>query len=532
MAGEVPGQARGREGGAGIQRVFAQLFDANPLASLVLDAVSLQVLDANQAAADAFGYTREEFKALRTSDLTVPDDDAQAERLRQVRAQQAPTVRFGPLSYRRKDGSLFRAMGTSYVVDYGDRRIRVSMLEDVTETERLERQMQQAQRLESLGQLAGGVAHDFNNLLAVILNVTASLEAEVEAAIARGDDRWLDALRDLERVDKAGSAASRLTRQLLAFARHETLPRSVIDIGAQVNGLAELLHRTLGSHVRLVIEVGDDLWRVSMDGGHLEQVVINLAVNARDAMPQGGVLTISAQNVSIDAAQAAGRAGLLAGRYVQLQVSDSGTGMDKSTLERVFEPFFTTKPPGQGTGMGLATVYGIVKQVGGNISVYSEVGHGTTVTMLIPATEESVQEVKPSARVAPSGPADGTVLVVEDYDDLRDLIGEILRAAGYTVLLARDGAGALEVAGGNSGRIDLLLTDIVMPNMLGPDLARELTAAQPGLKVLFMSGHAQPMLNATSAITSDVALLQKPFMASELLEKVREVLVGPRRLSP
>ena len=525
MAGKARDQTRGPQGGASIQRVFAQLFDANPLASLVLDAATLEVLDVNEAAVKAFGYTREEFQALRTSDLTVPDDEAQATRLREVRANQTPTVRFGPLNYRRKDGSFFRAIGTSYVTDFGDQRIRVSMLEDVTERERLERQMQQAQRLESLGQLAGGVAHDFNNLLAVILNVTASLEAEVESAIEHGDDRWLDALRDLERVDKAGQAASRLTRQLLAFARHEALPRSVIDAGAQVKGLAELLHRTLGSHVRLVIDTSDDLWRVAMDAGHLEQVVINLSVNARDAMPLGGVLSIGARNVSIDGPQAAGRAGLAPGRYVQLQVSDSGSGMDKATLEHVFEPFFTTKPVGQGTGMGLATVYGIVKQTGGHISVYSEVGHGTTVTMLIPATEETIPDLRPAAKVAPAQAA-GTVLVVEDYDDLRDLITEILSAAGYHVLAAADGAAALELARTHSGSVDLLLSDIVMPNMLGPDLARQLKSEYPGLKMLFMSGHAQPMLNATSAIASDVPLLQKPFMAAELLDKLREVMAG------
>jgi two-component system cell cycle sensor histidine kinase/response regulator CckA len=199
--------------------------------------------------------------------------------------------------------------------------------------------------------------------------------------------------------------------------------------------------------------------------------------------------------------------------------------MDKVTLEHVFEPFFTTKPVGQGTGMGLATVYGIVKQTGGHISVYSEVGHGTTVTMLVPATEEAIPDLQPAAKVA-GAPAAGTVLVVEDYGDLRDLITEILSAAGYHVLAAADGAAALELARAHSGSVDLLLSDIVMPNMLGPDLARQLKSEYPGLKMLFMSGHAQPMLNATSAIASDMPLLQKPFLAAELLDKLREVMAG------
>jgi two-component system cell cycle sensor histidine kinase/response regulator CckA len=242
-------------------------------------------------------------------------------------------------------------------------------------------------------------------------------------------------------------------------------------------------------------------------------------------MPRGGTLTISAGNITVDAAYAHDRPEMVPGRYVQLQVSDAGTGMDKNTLEHVFEPFFTTKPVGRGTGLGLAMVYGIVKQLGGHIGIYSELGHGTTVTVLIPATDAVVPDKVPDAP-AHHDRVSGTVLVVEDYADLRELIEEILKSAGFRVLVAQDGAAGLNVAREHAGEIDVLLTDIVMPNMLGPDLADKLKSDNPGLRVLFMSGHAQPALG-TMVLSPGTQLLQKPFMADELLDKLREVLAAP-----
>jgi len=407
---------------------------------------------------------------------------------------------------------------TSHVVDFAGRAARFVMAQDVTEKKKLERQYLQAQRLESLGQLAGGVAHDFNNLLGVILNVTANLKSEIGATDA-------DSRRDLDRVEKAAQSASRLTRQLLAFARREVVQGTVLNMSEQVAGSTELLRRTLGSHVNLTATLPEDVWPVKMDPGHLEQIVINLAVNSRDAMPKGGNLVISVGNVTVDAAYAQGRGEMVPGRYVQLQVSDSGSGMGKSTLDHVFEPFFTTKAVGHGTGLGLATVYGIVKQLGGHIGVYSEVGHGTTVTVLIPATDAPVP-AKVIAPIAHRDPGTGTVLVVEDYEDLRDLIEEILKAAGYRVLTAPDGAAGLTLAREHSGEIDALLTDIVMPHMLGPDLADQMKADNPGLRILFMSGHAQPALGTTT-LAPGTELLQKPFMAEELLDKLHEVLAAP-----
>jgi CheY-like chemotaxis protein len=334
-------------------------------------------------------------------------------------------------------------------------------------------------------------------------------------------------LVELERVERAGQSAARLTKQLLAFARREVAQKSVLDLSEQVEGLTELLRRTLGSHVVLQTSLEPDLWPVMMDRGHLEQVLINLSVNARDAMPKGGTLLISTKNVTIDESYAESHPGVKPGRHVELQVADTGTGMDKATQEHLFEPFFTTKPVGHGTGLGLATVYGVVKQAEGQVSVYSEVGRGTTITVLLPATEAAQTVTAAEPRPAPRTVETGTVLVVEDYPELRLLIEEILKGNGYRVLSAPDGAAALIVAREHAGEIDILLTDVVMPNMIGPDLAAQLKTENPNLRALFMSGHAQPALGGTAALPPDVPLLQKPFMAGELLDKMSEVLAAP-----
>jgi PAS domain S-box-containing protein len=494
---------------------YKLLFDNHPEPLWVYEINSLRFLEVNEAATRKYGYSRDEFLQMTVESIRPASElPAFRERL----ASLEPANRSGPWVHRTKDGALIDVEITSHMVDFAGRPARFVMAQDVTEKKKLERQYQQAQRLESLGQLAGGVAHDFNNLLSVILNVTANLESELD--LAEGDSR-----RDLDRIEKAAQSASRLTRQLLAFARREVVQGTVLNMSAHVASLTELLRRTLGSHIKLTATLPDDVWPVKMDPGHLEQVVINLAVNSRDAMPRGGNLSLSVGNVTVDEAYAQGRPELAPGHYVQLQVSDSGSGMDKATLDHVFEPFFTTKPVGHGTGLGLATVYGIVNQLGGHIGVYSEVGHGTTVTVLIPATD-AVVEVKVDTPAAHHDRATGTVLVVEDYADLRDLIEEILRAAGYQVLTAPDGAAGLRLSREHSGEIDVLLTDVVMPNMLGPDLADQMKADNPRLRVLFMSGHAQPAMGLTS-LTPDTQLLQKPFMEDELLDKLQEVLATP-----
>jgi PAS domain S-box-containing protein len=507
------------------QHTYARLFEASPLPMTVTDPQTGRFTDANDAAVKAFGYSREELRSIEAVSLYAPGGANEESARQEMRDLQATDyLRLGPISLRKKDGSIVRALVAAYQVDYAGATGWVAIYEDVTEREKIEKQHEQAQRLESLGQLAGGVAHDFNNLLAVILNVTADLKSAIETGALQAADK-AEMGRDLARVDKAAQSASRLTKQLLAFARRQVVQPLVLDVNAEIRGLTELLRRTLGSHIRLVVTLPDSLWPVVMDAGHLEQIVINLAVNSRDAMPRGGDLSISTSNVTADTAFSATRSGLKPGRYVQVEVADSGTGMDKATLDHIFEPFFTTKGPGHGTGLGLATIYGIVKQLGGYVTVDSDVGRGTTVTVLLPATDQPVT-ARPEPRPMREGAAGATVLVVEDYEDLRELIGEILRGAGYQVISARDGAEALRLSREHEGEIEVLLTDIVMPNMLGPDLADRMKAENPSLRVLFMSGHAQPVLGAQPMLSPETPLLQKPFLAPELFEKLSEVLGG------
>jgi hypothetical protein len=378
--------------------------------------------------------------------------------------------------------------------------------------------------MESLGQLAGGVAHDFNNLLGVIINFSWFVKANLTAEVESGNgERLRPVLKDIERIERAAESAARLTRQLLSFARVDVVQPRPMDINVVVAEIAPLLRRTLGEHIELVAAPAPALWPVMIDSGQLSQVLTNLAVNSRDAMPKGGKLTIDVANIDVDLAYAAARPTLKPGRFVRLRVSDTGAGMDKKTLEHAFEPFFTTKPRGQGTGLGLATIYGIVTQAGGNIEVYSEPGLGTRVSVLLPATDQAAtaETVTPDA---PRAAASETVLVVEDSDDLREIVDRILTQSGYQVIVAAGGAEALEMSRTFPGHIDLLLTDVVMPHMLGNELAPQLVEARPDLRVLFMSGFAQPALAANGKLPPGLALLDKPFNEPTLLARVREVL--------
>jgi CheY-like chemotaxis protein/anti-sigma regulatory factor (Ser/Thr protein kinase) len=295
-----------------------------------------------------------------------------------------------------------------------------------------------------------------------------------------------------------------------------------IDVNSVVAELEPLVTRTLGEHIEFVTSPGKDLWPALMDPGQLEQVLTNLVINARDAMPTGGKLVIDCENVNVDDAYAAGRPGLKTGRYVRIRVTDTGTGMDAATLLRVFEPFFTTKPKGQGTGLGLATVYGIVNQAGGNISIYSELGVGTRAHVLLPASDEAPS--RPAAVTPPRERASATVLVVEDADDLREITELILTKNGYRVITAPNGVAALDVVKNQPDVIDLLLTDVVMPHMQGPELVKRVAALRPEIRVLYMSGYAQPIVSAGGILEEGVLLLEKPFTEPVLLAKVEQAL--------
>ena len=392
--------------------------------------------------------------------------------------------------------------------------------------ERKERLQAQAQRLESLGQLAGGIAHDFNNLLAVILNYVSFVSEDIAAAAGPDPAGHLEsASADLGQIKKAAERAAGLTHQLLVFARRDVIRPQVLDLDTVVTQVEELLRRTIGEHVELVTSLAGDLWPVLADPGQLEQVLVNLAVNARDAMPDGGTLTIDTGNITVDADTIAGGSRARTGRNVRLRVSDTGTGMAADVAQHVFEPFFTTKPDGGGTGLGLATVYGILAQADGNIRIYSEPGTGTTFIITLPVTAEAaipVAEPRPYQR-APKGE---TVLLVEDEEALREVTRRIFARNGYQVITAANGPEALGIATSHPDEIHLLVTDVVMPHMLGKEVAEKMRLIKPEIEVVFMSGYARPVLASQGRLDPGVALVAKPFSEADLLATAGQVLNG------
>jgi PAS domain S-box-containing protein len=448
-----------------------------------------------------------------------------------------------PLAGRRKDGSEFPVeislsaietkegpLLSAAIRDASDRvetRREHARSEVQNERDLLESQLHQSHRLESLGQLAGGVAHDFNNLLAAILNYVGFVSEEIAKEIEIRPDsehaRLEAVLSDVGQIGAAAERAARLTHQLLAFARREVRNLEVLDINAIVGDVENLLRRTIGEHVRLITNGARDLKAVRADRGQIEQVLLNLAVNARDAMPNGGTLCVDTENFEVDEEYAALHPSTRVGSHVRLRVIDSGFGMDRATLDRAFEPFFSTKSKDQGTGLGLATVYGIVTQAAGVVDLQSEVGIGTTVTILLPGVASEV--TLPDAP-RPSGGSHGgeTILVVEDEELVLDVARRILTQRGYRVLAARSGAEALQLIESHSGTIDLLLTDVVMPGLTGKDVAERVSNLRPDIRVLYMSGYPEAVITPRGVVDKGIRLVSKPFRAPDLLEHVRAVL--------
>ncbi|MDB4996082.1 MAG: sensor protein, partial [Myxococcaceae bacterium] len=386
----------------------------------------------------------------------------------------------------------------------GGRVVRFVIVNDVTERQILEAQLRQAQKMDAVGQLAGGVAHDFNNILAAILSYTELIAGDLGAEHPSRPD--------LDEIRVGAFRAAELTRQLLAFSRQQVLQPAIVDLNSVVVGLEKMLRRTISEDVALLTDLAPDLGRVRVDRGQMEQVVLNLAVNARDAMPNGGTLTIR----TFEAPPTSDGA-----RRIAVSVIDTGTGIDAQTQAHIFEPFFTTKPVGKGTGLGLATVYGIARQSQGHVEVTSTLGHGATFTMYLPRVEDSLAET-PKPVVRARSVATETVLLVEDEHALRRVAARILRKEGYYVLEAANAAEARELSTQHTGKIHLLLTDVVMPMTSGPALAAELLRARAAMRVLFVSGYADD--RSASHIPPDAAFLEKPFTPDGLIRKLRETL--------
>jgi len=396
----------------------------------------------------------------------------------------------------------------------------VAVSHDITDRRRLEEQFRHSQKMEAVGRLASGIAHDFNNLLTVILGYTTVVHAKLESG---------DPLRRMvAEARRAGEQAALLTGQLLAFSRKQSIQREALDINQAVRGLRDMLQRLLGEDIDLSIALGDSLLPVIADAGQFNQVLMNLAVNAHDAMPNGGRLSIETSAVQRER-EDMGRHGIRpAGRYAMLAVTDTGSGMSAETLNHIFEPFFTTKDPSKGTGLGLATVYGIVQQHGGWIDVASELGHGASFQIYMPAASVGPPGAAPAIVPAASIRRTGTILLVEDQGAIRMLLEDVLSEAGHRVLAAPDGRGALELARDYSDAVDLLITDVVMPEMSGPDLASQMATVRPRMIVLYMSGYTDHALLQRGAMEQSRAFLQKPFLPESLLAKIDELLSARR----
>jgi PAS domain S-box-containing protein len=425
-----------------------------------------------------------------------------------------------------EDEVFWRADGTSFPAEYWSHPIRqdglivgsVVTFLDVTARKKLEEQYRQGHKMEAIGRLAGGVAHDFNNLLTVINGYSELIIMEL---------RENDPMREpLEQILKAGQRSSSLTSQLLAFSRKQILVVEVVDLNALVADMEKMLTRVIGDDVELRFAADPDLWKVKVDPGQIEQVIMNIVVNARDAMPQGGKLTIETKNVELDEAYTDTHTDIEAGQYVLVAFSDTGCGMDAATKARVFEPFFTTKGPEKGTGLGLATVYGIVKQLRGRVDVYTEPGAGTTFKVYFPRAKDEVRAMRPSSVRAAPKPGVETVLLVEDAEGVRTLARIVLEKHGYKVLEASNGGEALGVCRQHAEPIHILVTDVVMPNMSGRLLAEQLAPLRPGMKVLYLSGYTDDAIVHHGVLSADTPFLQKPFTPADLARKVRETLDG------
>jgi PAS domain S-box-containing protein len=498
---------------------YRLLFERNPQPMWVFDLETLFFLEVNEAAIHHYEYSREEFLAMTIKDIRPPEDVPNL--LANISRITPQHEEAGIWKHRKKDGTIIDVEITAHELTFYGRPAQMVLAYDVTERRVLEEQLRQSQKMEAVGQLAGGVAHDFNNLLTVITGYS-------DLTLRRLDNES-PFRSSLEEIRKAGERAASLTRQLLAFSRKQVLQPKVLQLNAIVADVDKMLRRLIGEDIDPLTLLEPGLGQIKADPGQIEQVILNLAVNARDAMPQGGKLTIETKNVYLDNQYVRRHTAIQPGNYVMLAVSDTGCGIDAETQAHMFEPFFTTKEQGKGTGLGLSTVYGIVNQSGGHLWVYSEVGKGTTFKIYLPRVDGISEggEARDIPAELPQGRE--TVLLTEDEEQVRQMIRIILEMGGYRVLEAAEGEEALTLYKQHEGQIDLVMTDVVMPQMSGRELAQSLEVLHPGIKVLYMSGYTDDAIVRHGLLDQEIAFLQKPFTPDALMRKVREVLDAPHK---
>jgi PAS domain S-box-containing protein len=488
---------------------FRLLFAEHPQPMWILDPASQQFLEVNAAACKLYGYSPEEFSGMTLANVQNGEDTPRF--VAEMRSAGRPAA--SEWRHSTKNGRWIEVEIALHAIHYGGRRAELAVLMDITGRKQLEDQLRQAQKMEALGLLTGGVAHDFNNLLTIITGYSQLILGK----LAESDPNRHSALQIVKAAERAGA----LTNRLLAFSRRRAIQAKVLDLNQVVTGLVTMLQRLIGEDIELRLDLTAELGNVYADAGRLEQVLLNLAANSRDAMSRGGALTIRTANVTVDRAPGAARK---PGAYVVLTVEDTGGGMDEATRAQAFEPFFTTKGAGLGTGLGLYTVAGIVKQSGGTVDLSSQPGSGTSVRIYLPRVNRAAITAEPEAPKNAGVRGAETILLVEDDEMLRTLVRETMESAGYRVLEACGPLEASAIAASRKGTIQLLITDVIMPKTSGPELARELLRHWPGLKVLYMSGHPDSAILKRGLRRRESAFLRKPFTPAELAAKVREVL--------
>jgi PAS domain S-box-containing protein len=494
---------------------YQALFERHPLPMFVLDEETMAFLSVNRASERTYGYSEEEFRRMTLRDVCPPEDVPLLDARQAGHAVDLAIV----AKHRTKTGQLLDVQLRSQTVPFEGRNARLVLVENITEQRELEAQLRHAQKMEAVGRLAGGVAHDFNNLLTAIRGYASLLLDSLDERDVRRED--------VLEIEKASGRATELTRQLLAFSRKQILQERVVSLNDIIHGIVPMLTRLVGDGIRLRV-LASAAGFVRADAAQMEQVLVNLVVNARDALNGSGDITIETHDVVLDELYTRTHSAAAAGPHVVLAVSDNGHGMPTEVQARAFEPFFTTKPAGEGTGLGLSTVYGIVKQSGGHIWIYSEVGRGTTIKVYLPRTAASrsavEQEVDP---VRPMLATPASVLVVEDEENVRALLRKVLARSGYTVWTAATAGEAMSLLDTAGLKVDLLITDVVLAQESGRDLADLVQRRQPTARVLYISGYTDDAVVRHGILTKEMPFLQKPFSAAALLDRVATVLAAP-----